>query len=66
MIGERAMSKRAGEEASQWGWADEVEGGPSFFQRTLKEKLDPADGDGHGRARVVPDILDEEEILAQF
>jgi hypothetical protein len=46
--------------------AHDVEGGPLFLQRVLKEKLEATDGDGHGVAGVMFDILDEEKVLAQF
>jgi hypothetical protein len=49
-----------------WGWADQVEGGPIFFQRAFKEKLDAADGDGGRAAGVMFDVLDLEEVLAQL
>src|SRR5215813_1470868 len=46
--------------------AHDVEGGPFFLQRVLKEELEPTDGNGHGVARVMFDILDKEKVLAQF
>jgi len=48
------------------GWADDVESGPLLIQGVLKEELEPADGDGHSVARVVFDILQIEEVLAQL
>ena len=40
-------------------WAHQAEGGPLSLQRALKEELDTADGDGHGAAGVVFDVLDD-------
>ena len=39
--------------------------GPVAVERLLIEKADPTDGDGHGVAGIVLDVLDEEEVLAQ-
>src|SRR5229473_7580102 len=47
-------------------WAHEVEGGPLFFQGALKKELDAADGDGHGVAGVMLDVLEVKEVLPQF
>jgi len=46
--------------------AHDVKRGPLFLQCVLKEKLESTDGDGHGVAGVMFDILDEEKVLAQF
>jgi hypothetical protein len=36
------------------------------LQGSFKEELDATDGNGHGRAGVVFDVLDEEEVLTQL
>ena len=40
--------------------------GPATVERVLVEKADAADGDGHGVAGVMLDVLEIEKILAQF
>jgi hypothetical protein len=37
-----------------------------FLQGALKEKLDPAEGDGGGRARVLLDVLEVKKVLPEF
>jgi hypothetical protein len=42
------------------------EDGPRAVEGLFVEELDAAEGDGHRVARVMFDILDEEEVLAQL
>ena len=46
--------------------AQDAEEGPVAVQRPFVEELDAADGDGGSVAGVVFDVLDIEEVLAQF
>ena len=46
--------------------AHDVEDGPVSVERLLVEEPDAADGDGHGVAGVMFDVLEKEEVLAQF
>jgi hypothetical protein len=44
----------------------QVESGPILCQRPLKEEPDDTDGDGGGGARVMLDVLEVKEDLAQL
>ena len=48
-----------------WG-ADQGPRGPLSPQGVLIEKLDTAQGDGTSAARVMPDVFEIEEVVAQF
>jgi hypothetical protein len=48
------------------GRTHDAEDGPVTIERLLVEEPDAANGDGHGVARVMFDVLGEKEVLPQF